>query len=315
MLRLFMILLTLVALPAQSEQNLTRIRMGQQGLQIIYDESLNRREQQRLYRWIERITGDFTIAFGQLPRDRIRIRVETTPANEPVPWGQVNRKATNEILFVVDPDFSFDDFASDWTAYHEFSHLLIPYQGSGDLWLSEGLASYYQNLIQGRAGRFTEHRMWEKLVAGLERGQNSRSYRDTRLVDVSDSLTITNQQMRIHWSGVLYWLTMDATLRQQGHPGLDFLLTQLKDCCQLHTLNARQIIKQLDRLSNMDLFEPQFDHFRNSYLMPDHHRILNKLGVQRNSWFGGIRFEDTAEWAEVRRQLILPATHSVPATL
>jgi len=301
-------LILILTKTALAESSLQRIRHGQQGLQTQYDDDLTERQQQRLYRWLTQLSSDFVTAFGELPRDRIRIRIEKTAADEPVPWGQVNRKVTNEILFVVDPDFSFDDFASDWTAYHEFAHLLIPYRGWGDLWFSEGLASYYQNLLQARAGRFSEERMWEKLLAGFERGHDSSGWNGTDLRSVGDNLGVTHQQMRTHWSGVLYWLTMDARLRAAGEHSVDSLLADLKECCQLQQLSARQLVQKLDQLAGLSPqaehgFERLFDEYRSSLKMPDHQPVLRQLGVDYRSWFGGIRFEPDAEWASVRQQL------------
>merc|ERR1711879_414000 len=128
-------------------------------------------------------------------------------------------------------------------------HLLIPYQGSGDLWLSEGLASYYQNLIQRRAGRLTEQRMWEKILAGFERGKANRAWNGVGLAAVGDNLARTRQQMRTHWSGVLYWLTMDTHLRASGQHSVDSLLTDLKHCCQQQQMSARQLVTTLDQLA------------------------------------------------------------------
>ena len=308
MIRLFLLLSALIASLTHAGDNLQRIRYDQQGLQIQYDRDLSLDQKQRLYRWLQQITADFVVGFGQMPRDRIRIRIRKTAADEPVPWGQVNRKVTNEILFVVDPDFSFDDFASDWTAYHEFAHLLIPYRGSGDLWLSEGLASYYQNLLQARAKRFSEERMWEKLLAGFERGHEDREWNGTDLESVGDNLGVTRQNMRTHWSGVLYWLTMDANLRAEGKHSVDSLLADLKNCCQLQQLPARQLVMKLDQLAGFESKDPRgfehlFDEYRSSLSMPDHNSVLQQLGVEYRSWFGGIRFDPDAALAFVRQQL------------
>ena len=57
---------------------------------------------------------------------------------------------------MVNPESSMQEITNDWTAFHELSHLLIPYRGHGDLWFSEGLATYYQNIIQARAGVLSE---------------------------------------------------------------------------------------------------------------------------------------------------------------
>lgn len=45
------------------------------------------------------------------------------------------------------------ELSRDWTATHELSHMLLPYVASRDRWLSESLASYYQNVLRARDGR------------------------------------------------------------------------------------------------------------------------------------------------------------------
>ena len=65
----------------------------------------------------------------------------------------------------MDPDRPLDDLRTDWTATHEFSHLLLPYVSRRDRWLSEGLASYYQNVLRARDGRLSETDAWRKLDA------------------------------------------------------------------------------------------------------------------------------------------------------
>ena len=64
-----------------------------------------------------------------------------------------------------------DSLQRAWTGYHELAHLLIPYQGWGGAWFSEGLASYYQNILQARVGILTEQQMWQKLYEGFQRGR------------------------------------------------------------------------------------------------------------------------------------------------
>ena len=52
----------------------------------------------------------------------------------------------------VDASASSRDLRTDWTASHEFAHLLLPYVS--DKWVSEGVASYYQNVLQARVACF-----------------------------------------------------------------------------------------------------------------------------------------------------------------
>ena len=88
-----------------------------------------------------------------VPREQLRVVIQRADdAREPVPWAHVIRSHPQGVKFYVNPDFSLGRFMRDWTAAHELSHLYLPYPGQPDIWLSEGLATYYQNIIQARSG-------------------------------------------------------------------------------------------------------------------------------------------------------------------
>ena len=94
-----------------------------------------------------------------------------TPApaagSDPIPWAQVHRSEVDRVEFLTSPGATYADLKRAWTGYHELAHLLIPYRGWGDSWFSEGLATYYQNVLQARAGVLDEQQMWQKLYEGL----------------------------------------------------------------------------------------------------------------------------------------------------
>src|SRR5690349_3931578 len=62
------------------------------------------------------------------------------------------------------------EFADDWTAVHELSHLMHPYLGDRGTWLAEGLATYYQNVLRARSGMLTPAQAWDRLYQGFKRG-------------------------------------------------------------------------------------------------------------------------------------------------
>jgi hypothetical protein len=244
--------------------------------------------------------------YGKLPEDKFHITIKRASGHGgPVPWGQVNRHTSSgvtDVLLVIHPEQGVDALLSDWTAFHELSHLLIPYRGYGNLWLSEGLASYYQNIIQARSGRFDAKEMWRRIMAGFERGRQQQRYQQLSLTQVSDRMLETRQFMRIHWSGVLYWLTADVTLRREHHTSLDQALMQLRACCMQDELSAQEIVEKLDALTGTRVFTPLFYRFAESKNMPDYLPLLAKLGVLNNT-SGDITFEDKMSLADIRKAM------------
>jgi hypothetical protein len=69
-----------------------------------------------------------------------------------VHFGQSIRGQGNALELLVDPTRPAAEFADDWTAVHELSHLMHPYLGDRGTWLAEGLATYYQNVLRRAPG-------------------------------------------------------------------------------------------------------------------------------------------------------------------
>ena len=253
-----------------------------QRIHIQYANSLNKAERQQTYDWLQQVTGALLTVYDAWPKDQFNITIQRSSSrHSPVPWGQVVRGNPDTVTLVINPEFNLREITHDWTAFHELSHLLIPYRGHGDLWFSEGLASYYQNIIQARSGLLSESDLWKKLASGFARGHKQNTWSQFALVKVSDNMRRYRSFMRVHWSGVHYWLTADIKLRQQSQnkTSLDTLLRQLKDCCEHKSMSAAAIALKLDSLANTDIFKPLFDEYRVSHKMPDYQIMLTSLGV------------------------------------
>jgi len=277
-----------------------------QRVSIDYPASFNTKERRLTYRWLQQVASAIQTVHGELPQDHFTITIErSTDRYSPVPWGHVERGNPTNLLLVINPDLGYEALIEDWTAFHEISHLLIPYQGWGDVWLSEGLATYYQNIIQARSGLFDEETLWDKLASGLERGSKDQRWTHINLTEVSDNLRETRQYMRVHWSGVLFWLTADIELRKQGKGSLDDALKQLKHCCADRSMSARAIVRKLDDIIDLKLFTPLFDQYSESHAIPEYQQLLAELGVKKRKWTGGIKLIDDAPLANIRQQIVL----------
>ena len=304
MLSMLLLLLLLQPFTLLASSQYDQIVIRDQIISIYYHSSLNEAERKMTQQWLKQVTDALLTVYNELPEDNYRITIERSSSrHSPVPWGQVKRGTPTNVLLIVNPDLGYDALISDWTAFHELSHLLIPYRGHGNIWLSEGLATYYQNIIQARSGRFDETEMWHKIAAGFQRGRNEQSWRHINLTKVSDNLHETRQYMRVHWSGVLFWLTVDVELRKQGKSSLDDALKQLRYCCQGKSMSAEEIVSKLDELTNQNIFVPLFDKYRKSYSTPEFTSILTDLGVKQNKRTDDITFNDDAPLADIRRQI------------
>lgn len=249
--------------------------------------SFSTAEKHKLLRWQESVAETMSLLHGSLPRDRIRIALQPYSASSAVPFARVLRQEPEGVLFYINPKRSEREFVSDWTAYHEFSHLFIPYPGMNDIWFSEGLASYYQNVLQYRARLLTAAEARQKLLAGFERGRNDNAHQDLTLGELSGAMRERHAYMRVYWSGALYFLEADLALREQAGetaaPGsLDDVLREFGACClqSEKTWNGLAIATEFDRIAGQQLFVPLFKRFEQSRTIPDYREAMQSDTLQ-----------------------------------
>lgn len=252
--------------------------------------------QANLRRWIAHSAGLLDQVSGGLPVASVQVLVVPLPggAGGPVPWGQNTRAGGGGVHFFVHPQLPYQDFIDDWTAAHEFSHLLHPYFGNRDRWMGEGLASYYQNVLRARAGDLRADQGWERLLAGFERGRNDPA-QALALSEVAQTMRQRHAFMRVYWSGAAYWLAADVDLRQRsgGALTLDDALTRFARCC----LPARQqwsamaFAERLDQLTGYPVFAERARAAAAAEHFPDLDPLYQTLGLKldANRAFAGYR--------------------------
>jgi len=281
------------------------VNHNKQTIELRFDPSFNNMQKHRAHLWVIHASNALKMVYGEFPVDYFITKIKASRrGSDPVPWGEVNRESPSEVVLVINKKASLDQLKNDWTIYHEFSHLLIPYDAGDERWLSEGLASYYQNILQARIGMFNEQRMWQKLFEGFERARRQTNYSHQRLSYLSENMESNHNFMRVYWSGALYWLEADIALRQLNNgQSLDTALLKLRRCCFKDPLTATEIIKQLDGLTNSKIFSRQFETFSRSSRIPTYNTLLNSLGAQQKN--GIISLTKDAALSDLRKAIYL----------
>ncbi|MEJ8567863.1 hypothetical protein [Elongatibacter sediminis] len=249
--------------------------------------------------WIRETALSVASVTGAFPQKNPQVLIITLgPQGEPVPWAHVIRGGGVAAELFVDRSASLDTLRADWTATHELSHLLLPYVTRRDRWLSEGLASYYQNVLRARDGRLDEQRAWEKLNSGFKRGE--RATRGGTLA--SATRAGRSATMRIYWSGAAMMLKADARLRalSNGRQSLDTALAALHECCHDPTRrwSAHELFTRLDRLTGHRVFADLYDEHVMDEAFPDVSETYRRLGVVPG--WRGLRLEPDAPWSRIR---------------
>jgi hypothetical protein len=252
-------------------------------LEIHISDQFSETSRQNLVEWISSLSDALRTIYGHWPRRHWQTVISPAPASgdDPIPWAEVKRGETDSVNFYVSPAASANELKRAWTGYHEFAHLLIPYQGRGDSWFTEGLASYYQNVLQARSGVIDEQAMWQKLYDGYQRGLADTRFHGRPLGEVSQGMRQEGGFMRVYWSGAWYFLAADVRLRQQsrGRLSLDKALEQLNRCCADKSLSVPAIVRKLDELNRVIMFQSLYDELVVSTEIPPYEPLFASLGI------------------------------------
>jgi predicted metalloprotease with PDZ domain len=260
-------------------------------------------QRELIAQWMQETAECVASVFGYFPQAQSQILVVAIgKQGAPVPWAHVIRGGGVAAEFFIDETRPFSDFRSDWTATHELSHMLLPYVSSRDRWLSEGLASYYQNVLRARDGRLTDEQAWQKLHSGFERGK--RATRGDSLANATRSGR--GATMRVYWSGAAIMLKADTRLRELsgGRQSVDTALSSLQDCCfeQGRKWRAQELFMKLDGLTGYTVFMDLFREHVMDDEFPDLNRTYGQLGLVQRS--GSIRLEPDAPLGQIRYQIM-----------
>jgi hypothetical protein len=237
---------------------------------------------EQINEWVADAAGMVGALYGRFPFPQVQVMVvPNARAREPTPWAFVVRGGGPAVHFLINQRRSMSEFYEDWTAAHEFSHLLLPFVDPRDAWLSEGLATYYQNVLRARAGRLTANEAWGKLHAGFGRGSGEAT--DLTLAEATRRMYSSRLFMKVYWTGTAMMLLADLQLRQisNGAQSLDTVLAEFNACCfNAHReWRARELFARFDELSGTDVFTSLLEQHIDSTRFPDLSGAYRDLGL------------------------------------
>jgi hypothetical protein len=253
-------------------------------LHILFKDKFSAETRVLVELWLSEAGTAVSTLYGEFPFRDMNIDIRRSRrARSPVPWGMVERNNGTRVIFHIAPEFSLEDFRSDWTAAHELSHLLVPYTGNSGRWFGEGIASFMQNTLRARHTMIDEQTAWEKIYGGFLRGKEHADSTGATLREVSEGRS-RGGIMRIHWTGVAFFLNVDLRLRMQSNldQSLDQVLKAFKDCCLEpdERWELEPLIAKLDELSGTRIFSEEYGHIIDDPNFPDYVETFRQLGIK-----------------------------------
>jgi len=255
-------------------------------------------------RWLATAAADVTSVGGRFPSPEVQVIVQPVRSrgDSPVPFGYVIRDGGEAVRFLVDPERPLSDLEADWTATHEFSHLLLPFVRSTEKWVSEGFASYYQNVLLARRGVYSEQEAWSRFHRAF---LQAARVADPPPLDALHLRNFWEVRMLLYWSGAAMALKADVALREAEGTSLDEVLGRLADCClpSTRTWRADELFARLDDIAGVDVFLPLFGAQMREPGMPDQDALFADLGIEPVS-DTSVRLTGTGRLVAVREAIM-----------
>jgi hypothetical protein len=219
--------------------------------------------------------------------------------SDAVPYGRVIRDGGESVEMYVDRRQSLDTLLRDWTATHEFSHLLLPYVEQRHRWVSEGFAQYYQNVLLARSGAYDRQKAWQELYEGFERGRRSRPELSPNEATAGNH---REARMKTYWSGAALALMADVALREQsgGSETLDDVMNRLQACClpSERVWSGTELFETLDSLASTPVFMSLYRRYADTAGFPDTRPLFARLGLTIAG--NEVRLQKSGELAHIR---------------
>jgi hypothetical protein len=243
--------------------------------------------------------GAFPVAAAQV------IVAPTSPTHFPIHFGHTGRSGGASIVLFMPTDLERDALRADWIAVHEFSHLWHPFIDRNDAWLSEGLATYLQEVLRVRAGLLPAAEAWQRLYEGARLGRGA----EQSLEQETQRMGHAHNYQIVYWAGAAIALMADVELRRvsAGQRSLDDVLAGLakRRADFIDPVSATELLRVMDEIAGTPVFSLTAQRYRSGPL-PDLAELYAQLGLRACEHEPCAAFDAPLAW--VRDAIMLQST-------
>lgn len=280
---------------AQARDGPHRLAIGASEIRVHLEPDAFTGREQAVLGWIERCARAVAGYYGAFPVPELAIEVRDGGAG--IRGAQAFPSSPPRITISVGERASAADFERNWSMTHEMVHLAFPDVPPAQHWIEEGLATFVEPIARARAGWITEEDVWAEWVENMPLG----------LPKAGDGgLDGTDDWGRTYWGGALFCLVSAVALLEQsgGRQGLDDALRAIVAAGGNISVRwpLERALRAGDAATGGSALLDTYASMKDAPLQVDLAALWRRLGVAREA--NGIRFDDAAPLAGVRRALI-----------
>jgi hypothetical protein len=246
--------------------------------------------------WISDSAQAVSRYFGGFPLARTLIVIAPVPDRGSVVFGRVRGGGGGTILLQLGTQVQKAALYDDWILVHEMIHLSAPFLTGRSSWVMEGMATYLEPLIRTQAGWRSATQLWQEFTTDMPRGMQGLT------VESLDSVS----RAGLYWGGAIFMLLADLDMRQ-GSGGKASLQTCLQ--AVLHQggdttqrWSRERFFSVCDAATGTGTMAKLNARYAQQPSALDLAALWRDLGISNGP--GGIRFDDTAPLAHLRRAIV-----------
>jgi hypothetical protein len=260
-------------------------------------------------RWI----GDAVAAVaglygGRYPRARLQVLVHAAgdaDGGDPVDLGATFPGGGACLRTWLAADAGDERLPGEWVAVHELVHLAMPPIPEEDAWLSEGVATYYQEVLRARTSQRDEAAWWRSLAEGFVWGK-SNSGLGMKLRDLARGMREHHAFFRTYWASAAVAAIADAEARRAsgGRFSLDDAMRLWSRRAEAGTMvPAWDLLREADAAAGKPLLSPVYERELEREEFPSVASAWAWLGVEAGPT-GAVRLRDDAPGSAQRRAVM-----------
>ena len=251
-----------------------------------------------LARWIGASAARIGDYFGGFPAQQALIVLQPMPNQRYLRRGMVAGGGGATMLLRIGADTKPEDLFGQWMLMHELVHFAAPFIDN-HAWLMEGMAVYVETRLRVAAGWFPQDQAWRGFLRNFRQGVPAME---------QQGLARSRGIGPTYWGGTLFMLLADAEIIEKsgGKKSLadcfKAVLDQGGDTAQRWSLE--RFIRVCDGATGFGTFRRLAEAHARKGTRLDLATLWAKLGVQLTEYEAGVKYDDAAPLAWVRKKIM-----------